>query len=78
MLAETPKAKYRNELRCSFGRAEKTIEGHEREGKPTESINPDPCGLSQAEPPAKEHRWAGPRTPAHVHKTYSSVFTWVS
>ena len=35
-------------------------------GRPTESINLDPWGLSETEPPTKEHTQVGAKHPAHV------------
>jgi hypothetical protein len=50
------------ELGDCYGKAEGSIEGSEGNrntiGKPTESTNPDPWGLSETEPQTKEHTQA--------------------
>lgn len=34
--------------------------------RPTEPTNQDPWGLTETEPPTKEHAWAGPGPPTHM------------
>jgi len=66
---QIPTAKYWMELRDSHGRVRGRIEGREMDristGKPTESTNLNPCGISETELPTKKHRQVGTR-PANV------------
>jgi hypothetical protein len=34
--------------------------------RPVEWTNLPPWGLTETEPPTKEHVWTGPRTPTHL------------
>ena len=55
------------EVGGSYGRFGRRIKGPEGEGnptkRPTESINLDPCQVSETEPPTEEHTWAGLPSP---------------
>lgn len=45
--------------------------------KPTESTNLGPRGLTETEPPTKDHARTGPRSPAHIEQMHSLVFVWI-
>ena len=55
------------QLRDFYGRFRERIDSPEGDrnstGRPTESTNLDPWGLSETEPPTKEHTQAGPSPP---------------
>jgi hypothetical protein len=56
-------AKHWTEVRVSYGRVGRRIEGPEGDknstGRRRDSTNLDPWELSETEPPTKEHTWAG-------------------
>jgi hypothetical protein len=64
---QTPTAKHWTEVRDSYGKVGKRIEGpkgnRNSKGKPTESNNLNSWELSEPELSIKEHMQAGPSTP---------------
>ena len=78
---QRPTAKHQAELKESCGRVGDRIEraGEVKDitRRPTESSNLSPWGLTETEPPTKEHACVGPRPPTHLQQIYSLVFMWV-
>jgi hypothetical protein len=68
------------ELGDSYGRIGRRVAGPKGDrnstGRPTESTNLDPWGLSESEPPNKEHR-LDLGLPAHMKQMCSLAFMWV-
>jgi hypothetical protein len=48
------------------GRVEGTREVKDTTRKSTESINLDPQGITESEPPTREHIWNGTRPSTHI------------
>ena len=65
----------------NWGRTLNTKEDNVIEGsgtrKPKESTNLGPWGLTEIEPPMKEHKWGTHRHPPHKEQMCSLVFMWV-
>jgi hypothetical protein len=74
---QIPTDKHWTEVRDSFGRVERRIEVLEGDknsiGRPTESTNLDPWGLSETEPPTKEHTLVGLR-PQNICSRHAAQF----
>jgi hypothetical protein len=68
-LRQRPTAKCQTELRESFGRVGDRTERaggvKDTTRKPTESTKLSPWGLTETEPPTREHTGAAPRLPTY-------------